>query len=105
MKAAAQEKYEGQGTRDVSVTRMDSQLLADAFSGTTFHNEMVHAFAMGSERRSNYCAACREGIISRACENLPAEPGCPPLSDAAKFRKDIKRWKNVSGSAAAGGCR
>jgi hypothetical protein len=88
--AAAQQKYGGQGTRDISVTRVDSQILADVFPGTIFYDVMIHTFAMGIERRSNYCAAYREGTISWAYENLPSKPGRPPLSDAAEFCKDLK---------------
>jgi hypothetical protein len=88
--AVAQQKYGGQGTRNISVTPVNSQMLADAFPGTTFHNVRVHTFTLGIEQRSNYCAAYREGKISWAYENLPAKPGCPPLSDAMKFCKELK---------------
>ncbi|MCY3018563.1 MAG: hypothetical protein NTW87_05975 [Planctomycetota bacterium] len=88
--AAAQQKYGGQFTRDIRATPVVSPLLAGGFPGTAFYNVMVHTFAMGIERRSNYCAAYRDGKVVWAYENRPSKPGSPPLSEVAEFCKDLK---------------
>lgn len=88
--AAARQKHGGQFTRDIKVAPIESGLLAGAFPGTSFYNVMIHTFAMGIERKSNYCAAYRDGKVVWAYVDRPQKPGCPPLSEVAEFCKDLK---------------